>query len=926
MTYATDHVWHVTNNSVYVNGIHVETALNYTVLQLCNIINVYIPRFCYHDKLSIAGNCRMCLVEVYKVVKPVISCATLLINDLEIFTDTAIIKNSREHILEFLLINHPLDCPICDQGGECDLQDQSLLYGSDRGRFKEIKRSVTDKIFNPFIRSIMTRCIHCTRCIRFLEELTDDLSVGLVGRGKDMEISMYVLNNIVSSELSGNIIDLCPVGALTSKPYSFVARSWELRSTDSIDLFDGMGTGIRVDSKASEIVRILPLIDESINEHWITDKIRFCYDGFRVQRLTSPLIRIQLYKYFDLKEDKKYKNKTKQGSFNKSFFFQIKNFFSKKVGLINKVSYLTISWDYIFKKLLFFYSFFLLKEFSFFSFIFGKFIDLETIYLISLLQSKLGYSFLFYENLILKSSIDLRQQYLFNKSFVSLDYVNTYLFLNNNLKYESPLLSLRINKRYKQNKVIGYFGVYYGNLINNFFFQLGVTFCNFYKLIQGRHYFSFLLKHSTNVYFLLSSNFISENFQFYFYFLFSSLNKLNSNKLNCFDLGYLINNSTIPIFFDLGLISPISSSYIDFQNNFHDLKKKYFNALCYILNLDLDLINFPFLSDIDWNTNNHRIVIYQGNHGHSNLISLWNKLGYKENYAHIILPTSSFLEKNSHYVNMEGILLSSQRAILSPGLAKDDSNILSILIKILFNNSFYNLNLNKKKFLYKLPFLQLSYELMNYYLILSNYYFFLYFFFFPFFYMYSSSLLFYYYKDLKAYYLDNLVCKNSPLIHSFVNKFSLLKRHNVAYGFISLCYFVLFKDILNKNILFCNIVFNNIGKKKELGCFIHNYNVWTASPFDYCINFLFFSKQKINTTTFLFKKYSTAMKKYYLVKFIKFSFVYYFYSNHIKKQTYRTVLNKLFKKKFKGFVIIPSDIFYFILIIVFFIIEYLIIV
>lgn len=238
--------------------------LLYTILQQCELLNIVIPRFCYHEKLSIAGNCRICLVEMNNSFKLVISCATMISKNIIINTINDAVRNSRENIIELLLINHPLDCPICDQGGECDLQDQTLLYGRDRSRFLETKRSVLDKSISPFIKTIMTRCIHCTRCIRYFNEIIGYSLLGTIGRGNSMEIGNYVLNNDFS-ELSGNVIDLCPVGALTSKPFAFTSRPWELSNIESIDLLDSYCSVIRINTKAGKIMRILPSIANNRN-------------------------------------------------------------------------------------------------------------------------------------------------------------------------------------------------------------------------------------------------------------------------------------------------------------------------------------------------------------------------------------------------------------------------------------------------------------------------------------------------------------------------------------------------------------------------------------------------------------------------------------------------------------------------------------
>ena len=273
-----------------VNDIDVEVEEGLTVLQACEKAGVEIPRFCYHEKLSIAGNCRMCLVEMEKSPKPVASCAMPAAEGMNIKTNTAFVEKARKGVMEFLLANHPLDCPVCDQGGECDLQDQSMFYGVDKSRFKENKRSVPEKNMGPLIKTQMTRCIHCTRCVRFATEIAGVPEIGAIGRGEDMQITTY-LEESVQSELSGNVIDLCPVGALTSKPYVFEARPWELKKTESIDVMDAVGSNIRVDTYGWEVKRVLPIINEDINEEWISDKTRYACDGLSNQRLDTPYIK-----------------------------------------------------------------------------------------------------------------------------------------------------------------------------------------------------------------------------------------------------------------------------------------------------------------------------------------------------------------------------------------------------------------------------------------------------------------------------------------------------------------------------------------------------------------------------------------------------------------------------------------------------------
>jgi NADH-quinone oxidoreductase subunit G len=276
---------------VTVNGQEIEVQAGATVLQACEQAGEEIPRFCYHERLKIAGNCRMCLVEVQPgPPKPAASCAMPAGEGMKIFTNTPMVKKAREGVMEFLLINHPLDCPICDQAGECDLQDQSVAYGKGGNRFDEHKRTVKDKYMGPIVKTSMTRCIQCTRCIRFMDDVAGVPELGATSRGEHMEVGTYIEKGL-SSELSGNIIDLCPVGALTSKPYAYKARPWELKKTETIDILDAVGSNIRADSRGNEVLRILPRLNEDINEEWISDKTRYGFEGLKFQRLDRPYIR-----------------------------------------------------------------------------------------------------------------------------------------------------------------------------------------------------------------------------------------------------------------------------------------------------------------------------------------------------------------------------------------------------------------------------------------------------------------------------------------------------------------------------------------------------------------------------------------------------------------------------------------------------------
>ena len=388
-----------------VNDTEVEVEEGLTVLQACEKAGVEIPRFCYHEKLSIAGNCRMCLVEMEKSPKPIASCAMPAANGMVIKTNTPTIEKSRKGVMEFLLANHPLDCPVCDQGGECDLQDQSMFYGIDKSRFKENKRAVPDKNMGPLIKTQMTRCIHCTRCIRFATEIAGVPELGAIGRGEDMQITTY-LEKSIQSELSGNVIDLCPVGALTSKPYVFEARPWELKKTETIDVMDAVGSNIRVDTYDWEVKRVLPVINEDINEEWISDKTRYACDGLLNQRLDIPYV--------------KYNNKFENASWDEVYKIiksKIENSNKEKIcGLVGDLTNMETS--------------FIFKEF------FDRTIGVQN-----------------YESRSSKSFIDCskRENYLFNSKINGIEESDLIFLIGSNPRFEATMVNARIRKAYLNN-------------------------------------------------------------------------------------------------------------------------------------------------------------------------------------------------------------------------------------------------------------------------------------------------------------------------------------------------------------------------------------------------------------------------------------------------------------------------------------------
>jgi len=419
---------------IYINEIEIPVRdWNLNLLQFCEEVELVIPRFCYHDELSVAGNCRMCLIEIVHSPKPVISCGCMLTKEMKVFTNSTLVKKAREYVMEFLLINHPLDCPICDQGGECDLQDQSFVYGSDRGRFKEIKRAVEDIDLGPFIKTIMNRCIHCTRCIRFSKEILNIHSLSMLGRGRESEVGTYY-NQDYLHELSGNVIDLCPVGALTSKPYAFSARPWELYSMETIDVLNSFCSDIKVDVKGNEVMRILPITDKVYKTDWISDSIRFCFDGFKKDRLVNPLI-------YDMKEN---------------FFY-------------------SCSWEF---------SFFMIQKIKSYQLTFfrGDNIDAATI---SLINELIRTSIFFYQYNKNTSSVGNINQFLLNQNEVISNKKNITIFLNTNMKKNNPVLD-SIKKKKKNLFKLFYIGasVKHNYEINHLSLKKNI----FYSILKGKHF------------------------------------------------------------------------------------------------------------------------------------------------------------------------------------------------------------------------------------------------------------------------------------------------------------------------------------------------------------------------------------------------------------------------------------------------------
>ncbi len=385
-----------------INSIEVEVEHGASVLQACEEAGFEIPRFCYHERLSIAGNCRMCLVDMERAPKPIASCAMPAADGMVISTQSDRVKKAREGVMEFLLVNHPLDCPICDQGGECDLQDQAIGYGHDGSRYKEAKRAVEEKQMGPLIKTIMTRCIHCTRCVRFATEVAGVPDLGAIGRGEQVEITTY-LEKTIASELSANVIDLCPVGALTSKPYAFISRPWELNKTESIDVMDAQGSNIRIDARGNQVLRVMPRLNEDVNEEWISDKARFSIDGLKTQRLDRPYV-------------KRDNGKLEAASWDEAFAAIAKNL--KKVKPNN------------------------------FGVIAGDQMDAETMFAMKLMMEKIGSPHMDCRQDGADIDGNARGSYLFNSTIAGIDEADAILIIGCNPRIEAPVMNARIRKQY----------------------------------------------------------------------------------------------------------------------------------------------------------------------------------------------------------------------------------------------------------------------------------------------------------------------------------------------------------------------------------------------------------------------------------------------------------------------------------------------
>ncbi len=610
---------------IIINNREIEAPAGITLIQACELAGVEIPRFCYHERLSIAGNCRMCLVEVAGMPKPVASCA-MSVSDLRpgrdgtpptIITDSPTVRRAREGVLEFLLINHPLDCPICDQGGECDLQDQTMAYGFDASRFQDNKRAVEDKYLGPLIGTFMTRCIHCTRCVRFMTEVAGVEELGAIGRGEDMEITTYLEKGILSN-LSGNVVDLCPVGALTSKPYAFMARPWELTKTPSIDTMDALGSAIRVDARGREVMRILPRVNDAINEEWISDKTRHVWDGLRAQRLDRPYVRRN--------------GKLEPASWDEAF----KATAAKLKGLDGKR----------------------------FAAIAGDLQAAEEMFALKLLAAELG-----------SPNIDCRQDgatldpalgrasYLFNSTIAGIDQADAFLLVGTDPRHEAPVLNARILKRSRQAQGRIPIAVIGESVDLTYAYDyLGAGPETLAKIADGTHPFLKTLDGAERPMLILGQGALARPDGAAILTLaakaaetmgaikpalsWNGFNVLHTAaaRVGGLDLGFVPGKGGLDVEF---MLDAASNGKID---------------VIYLLGAD----------EIDMDRLGKSFVIYQGSHG--------DKGAHR---ADVILPGAAYTEKDGTYVNTEGRVQMTARAVFPPGEAREDWKIVRALSGVL---------------------------------------------------------------------------------------------------------------------------------------------------------------------------------------------------------------------------------------------------
>ncbi|MEP0520858.1 MAG: NADH-quinone oxidoreductase subunit NuoG [Hyphomicrobiales bacterium] len=607
---------------IIVDGTEIEVPAEYTLLQAAEEAGAEVPRFCYHDRLSVAGNCRMCLVEVKGgPPKPAASCA-MSVRDLrpgpngeppEIFTKTPMVKKAREGVMEFLLINHPLDCPICDQGGECDLQDQAMAYGVDNSRFAENKRAVEDKYIGPLVKTIMTRCIHCTRCVRFSTEVAGVTDLGMTGRGEDAEITTY-LESAMTSELQGNVIDLCPVGALTSKPYAFKARPWELNKTEGVDVMDAVGSAIRIDTRGREVMRIMPRLNEAVNEEWISDKTRFIWDGLGAQRLDKPYIRET--------------GKLRPASWQEAFGLIAKRVKANSPAHIGAIA--------------------------------GDLASVEDLYALKGLMQAIGTpNFDCRQDNTVLHPRDGRASYLFNTTIEGIEDADALLIVGSNPRHEAAVLNARIRKRWR----MGEFPIAVIGEQNDLAYDydyLGAGPDSLSELANGKSEFLKVMKNAKRPMIIIGQGALTRKDSSG---IFGAIAKLAADTgviaegWNGFNVLHTAASRVGGL--DIGFVP--EEGGLDTRQMLKSASKG-----------ELLTIFLAGADEIDLEALGSSFVVYIGTHG--------DKAAHR---ADVILPSATYTEKSGTYVNTEGRVQYTPRAAFPPGDAREDWSIYRALSDVI---------------------------------------------------------------------------------------------------------------------------------------------------------------------------------------------------------------------------------------------------
>jgi NADH-quinone oxidoreductase subunit G len=592
-----------------LDGRDVEFTQGESVIQVCDREGVEIPRFCYHDRLKIAGNCRMCLVEVKPgPPKPQASCALPAAPNMEVYTNTPMVKKAREGVMEFLLINHPLDCPICDQGGECDLQDEAMAYGKGESRYTDHKRAVEEKYMGPLVKTTMTRCIHCTRCVRFVDEVAGVPEIGALGRGEHMEITSY-LEKALTSELSANIIDLCPVGALTSKPYAFNARPWELTKTESIDVLDAVGSNIRIDTRGEVVMRILPRLNEEVNEEWLADKARYACDGLKAQRLDRPYVR-------------------KNGKLVEVSWDEALGVVAAKMKALKPEHIAAIA---------------------------GNLTDVETMVAMKDLMTGIGSTHLECRQDGAKIDATDRASYLLNTGIANLAQADVVLFIGTNPRHEAPLVNTRLRQAYL-NKGMKAYNVGAAFDLTYPVEQLGTNPQVLSEIASGKHPVAEALKNAKNPVIILGAGALArgdgEAILAAAKHIASTCNVVREGwngfnmlhhaaaRVGALDVGFVPQQGGRDM---ASIIDGASKEEIKFV---------------YLLGVD----------EIDMTYFGGAFMVYQGHHG---------DIGAHR--ADVVLPGAAYTEKTALYVNTEGRVQETRRAVFAPGQAREDWTIVASL-------------------------------------------------------------------------------------------------------------------------------------------------------------------------------------------------------------------------------------------------------